>query len=565
MLVAFILFLRTCDENIVITKSGNVDYVAPLEYEECDSKTLEIGEGIILIGMRAFYLCSNLQAITLPSTLQVIKNSAFMYCTSLTSVVIPEGVETLEENVFRCCTSMASLSLPSTISSIQIVAFQESMTKLTDIQFPNGNPTFSASNGMIYTDTILMMCSNAVTEVNWWPPNVKELRTHCFVFCKLITEIILPSTLETLGSRSLYSMTLLTSLELGTSIKVFNDAAVELCSSLQSINVAESNPYFRSVNGVLFTKDLTELLFYPIAKKGDTYMIPSATGTLSIRSFSSVAELEKFEVENGNTKLKAINGIIYSLDEKTVIRAPPKITSYIVPDGIETIGVGAFYTCRISSISFPPSVSTISESAFHSTIISSHITIPDTVEYIGSNAFYSLGYLPSVTIECQLTSLSYGMFINCHRMTSCQLPNSIITIEDSVFNLCSKLENINIPPNLRSIGKFAFYSCLSLPNFEFPKTLESIGASAFESCLGFTQVTIPARVSYVPQLAFSTCTNTKLVIFESCNTQYHSTAFYSIPDFDKPQCISSKTFTTSMDRSSSIRSSLFLLTFLINF
>ncbi|OHT11345.1 hypothetical protein TRFO_19223 [Tritrichomonas foetus] len=558
-----VFLLNSCAENIVVSKSGIVDYVAPLAYEQCDSKTAVIGEGIILIGAQAFTGCSNLHTVTFPSTLEIIKNSAFILCTSLVSVVIPEGVTTIENSAFRACTALVSISLPSTLVDIGTVVFQDGVDKLTSIQFPNGNPIFSTAYNMIYTNTTLVMCSNAVTQITWWP-DVTILKSHCFVYCKLIGSITFPSTLTTLESRSLYFMSSLISFELGESIISFSENTIENCLNLQAIYVASNNPNYQSSDGVLFTKNLEELYFYPISKPGTTYTIPANTKTISKIAFSNVVELERFEVSSGNTVFTASNGVLYSQDMKTLYRVAPKVSSFTIPNGIVTLAAGAFYTCMITQISFPSSVENIESSVFYYTQINTHITIPETVKNIGALAFFSNILVPSISVNCKLTVLESGIFLSCREMTTITLPNTIVKISSEAFYNCIKLVNINIPSSLIHIGDNAFYFCVSLPNIVFPETLLSIGASAFESCIAFTSLTIPASVKYIPALAFSTCTNTKIVTFESCNTEYHSSAFYSIPDFSQPICVSSKTFTASISIKPVIRSILLLYTFFLD-
>ena len=117
------------------------------------------------------------------------------------------------------------------------------------------------------------------------------------------------------------------------------------------------------------------------------------------------------------------------------------ITSIILPDGLDMIGVQAFSQCsELKSITIPASVSSINGYAF---ILSS---------------------LTSVSFESnsQLSELSEGVFLNCDDLVSVELPDSLEQIGTSAFNGCSSLSNIDIPDSVKTIDPGAFMACSSL-------------------------------------------------------------------------------------------------------
>ena len=120
-----------------------------------------------------------------------------------------------------------------------------------------------------------------VTKVNL-PETLKEIKNYCFHSCYDLTEITLPASLKTISEAQAFA---------------YN-------TSLQAINVAEGNQYFTSVDGVLFDKSLTTLLFYPSGRnRGGEYAIPEGTKALCYTAFS----------ENGLTAIE-IPSTIVNLD-----------------------------------------------------------------------------------------------------------------------------------------------------------------------------------------------------------------------------------------------------------
>ena len=76
-----------------------------------------------VIGAYAFYGCSSLTSLTLPSNVTKIGESAFEGCSGLTSLTLPSSVTEIGAYAFYGCSSLASLTLPSSVTSIGSSAF----------------------------------------------------------------------------------------------------------------------------------------------------------------------------------------------------------------------------------------------------------------------------------------------------------------------------------------------------------------------------------------------------------------------------------------------------------
>ena len=126
-------------------------------------KTVIISEGCTSLPDKAFYNCTSLVSIVLPSTINSIGYMAFYGCTSLTSIAIPEGMTKLNVSgyPFTGCTSLTSVTLPSSLTSIIFEAFK-GCTSLTDIRF----------NGTIAQ-------WNAIQKGSDWNKDVPATVVHC--------------------------------------------------------------------------------------------------------------------------------------------------------------------------------------------------------------------------------------------------------------------------------------------------------------------------------------------------------------------------------------------------
>ena len=160
-----------------------------------------------------------------------------------------------------------------------------------------------------------------------------------------------------------------TKITIGKNVSEISSWALENNKKLTAIEVDEANEFFCDVDGVLFSKDMKTLLFYPMARG----------------------------VED-----------IVSSDGTTV-----KSISYQVPDGVEVISTKAFYKCSdVREISLPSTVKTIEEKAFFRCSFT-EITLPETLTFIGKDAFSYCGGLKVVVIPEAVTEIGEYAFYNC--------------------------------------------------------------------------------------------------------------------------------------------------------
>ena len=126
-------------------------------------------------------------------------------------------------------------------------------------------------------------------------------------------------------------------------------------------------------------------------------------------------------VDVSNEKYKSIDGNLYTKDGKTLIQYAigKKDTSFIIPDGVTSIGNEAFYDCdSLTNITIPSSVTSIGDYAFYGCDSLTSITIPSSVTSIGWYAFYSCDSLTSITIPSSVTSIGNEAFVYCYNLTT---------------------------------------------------------------------------------------------------------------------------------------------------
>ena len=171
------------------------------------------------------------------------------------------------------------------------------------------------------------------------------------------------------------------------------------------------------------------------------------------------------------------------------------IKRIIINDGVTTIGVWAFTTCRyLTSVTIPNSVTTIGWAAFSSCSSLTSVTIPNSVTTIADGAFGGCGALTSVTIPNSVTTIGRQAFRDCSSLTSVTIPNSVTTIGEYAFSGCSSLTSVTIPNSVTTIGSEAFSGCTNLKKVNIGKSVKTIGGNAFNNCTSITQISSEAVV-----------------------------------------------------------------------
>ena len=215
--------------------------------------------------------------------------------------------------------------------------------------------------------------------------SVTSIGECAFYYCTGLTSVTIPDSVTSIGDGAFENCTGLTSVTIPDSVTSIGDEAFNNCTRLTSITVKEGNPKYSSDEyGVLFNKDKTLLIQYPIGNKRTSYTIPDSVTSISYAAFSGCTSL----------------------------------TSVTIPDSVTSIGEAAFWLCTsLTSVTIGNSVTSIGSSAFSICVSLTSVTIPDSVTSIGNGAFYFCTSLTRVTIPDSVTSIGDNAFISCTSLT----------------------------------------------------------------------------------------------------------------------------------------------------
>lgn len=212
--------------------------------------------------------------------------------------------------------------------------------------------------------------------------------------------------------------------------------AFDHCDFLTSITLDNNNlfygPVFAAMDGVLFDKELTQIIAFPKGKTGK-FTIPDSVKVFSINDIPRYCELT---ANDSNPYWTIIDGVLFSRDATELLEFPRWRTGeYRIPDGVAFIADEAFYQCRLTKVDLPDGMMEIGKDAFSYCHELRNATIPDSISYIGNNAFCC-----------------------CIKLDDIRIP-TCAWIDDYAFSGCWSLSNLTVPENLGDIGNHAFTEC----------------------------------------------------------------------------------------------------------
>ncbi len=140
--------------------------------------------------------------------------------------------------------------------------------------------------------------------------------------------------------------------------------------------------------------------------------IPSKVEKISVSMFES-SVIKNINVSTDNPYLKSIDGVVYSKDGKTLVAFPVARFSdlsykFSIPETVEEIGDYAFMNAVHNTVIIPNSVKRICQFAFAGNVNLTNVSMSNSIECIEDNAFFSCDSLTEIYLPKSLQRIEYG-------------------------------------------------------------------------------------------------------------------------------------------------------------
>lgn len=341
-----------------VVMDDSVETISGGAFQNCyNLQSVTLSNSTMSIGDYAFQGCKKLEEINIPSSVESIGTQAFYNCTNLNDVTLEDGVESIGYLAFGACTSLETIEIPDTVTTIGDFAFYTS--GITEITIPSSVTSLGAS--------MFMQCASL--EKVTLPDGITSIPKQMFGKCTSLTNVNIPNTVTSIGQNAFAECTSLTVLTLPEGLTDIGNYAFSKSTQL-NVNIPSTVKYIRQyafqTSGIKLI-DLPEGLLYIgdgafnhcTKVNQSTITIPSTVLQIGGKSYTgnnvsvgthifyecATTKLTAFAVAAGNTNYKAVDGVLYSSNNKYLVAYPPAKTSiaYTILEGCEQL-----YECAFS-------------------------------------------------------------------------------------------------------------------------------------------------------------------------------------------------------------------------
>lgn len=298
-------------------------------YQNYSIRKVVVEDGVTYIGRSTFEKCYGIRQVDIAGSVKTVGSNAFIWDAGIKEVILREGIEKLEFFCFGRC------------SDLETVQFAQS---------------------------------------------IKKIGSSAFYGCFELHDVVLPRQLETIGSLAFGGCVRITELTIPSSVKALDMSVFGACHnimgdmeySLQNIYVESGNLYYKSIGGVMYSKDGKKMIWYPDGRKDK---------------------------------------------------------SYTVVDGVETIGYSAFEDNKyLETICLPDSVTVISEYGFANNVSLKNINLPEKLTKIEASAFAGCWLIDDVVVPQGVTQIGYRAFAMCRNLHNITIAGRLTYIQHAIIN-----------------------------------------------------------------------------------------------------------------------------------
>ena len=524
------------------------------------------GSSKIDLGKEAFYNCSNLRMLTLPSHLNQIGSSAFNRCGSLEHIVCKSSnPPTIESNVFST-KSKSTLYIPIGTLSTYNGTNDWSFTKIIEcddmVELGDGGFTYVClTKGESLTATLTKGASSVSDVVI--PSSVTSagktykviaIDNSAFKGITSFVNLTLSEGIKTIGTNAFQNCTGLKKVVLPSSLTSIGDLAFNGCNNLADIESKISNLFV--ITNTVFSNTAASL-YVP---KGKTDLYGKTEGW---KLFTNIYEGDRVVVTIANlTYVYASEG-----ETATLIKSETTVDNVTIPDFVPGTNM---------------KVTVVDKSAFYNNTSLVYLTLSDSIMTIGANAFQKCSNLKTVVLSSKLTAIGEYAFDQCKKLETLisGIPaDKLFVINDNVFSsdiwptttvyvpignppgstitsykgksgwnfsnyyegeklqktidkmtyeyltgtktatligTTSEDNDITIPGSflidkdtytVTAIANSAFKGKTSLVNLKISENVKTIGTDAFQGCSNLKKIEFPSTLTSIGEKAFDGCKN----------------------------------------------------------
>lgn len=529
--------------NIEIAFSSSLERIPELGMNAV--RKVNIPEGVKIIGEDAFWACSNLKEITLPSTITSIESGAFFntsisgfnypqnidsipinaFCgTKLTEFSVPPKVTEINDDAFYNCTDLVKISIPESVKYIGTDVFKncrnltiygykdtaaESYAKANNIKF------ISADYKVMFKDNGRTQKTEYVLEgENATPPSLKEKPGYTLSwdadYTNIQEDMVINAVWTKKDNGGGNTTIIVTPSETNKYTVTFKDRGKIVKTEKVKSGDAAEYPYInRNGYELSWDKDFSKVTANITVNAVWTVIKPNKVTSLTAEVQKNSIDLSWDRAENTDYYLvyrKATSDTEYKQIKKT--------TKILWTD--EDVEPGTEYSYKVVGVC---SVDGKKYQGADSDIVTAKIGTPQVGD------IYSVGDLKYKVTGAKEVSV-IGL---AKEEVEIKIPSAVsisgkaykvTSVQEKAFYQNEDIVSIAIGNNVIYIGKYAFYQCPNLETVKFGKRVSVISTCAFTQCPNLENVILPSSIRRIGAKAFYQCTSIKVLKINGSALEY---------------------------------------------
>ena len=251
-----------------VSFSNKLQTIGIMAFQNTNIENIELPDTVSSLGVYAFADCRNLSRVKLSDNMKVLTESlfaydeklsivefgqnievighaAFFHCIGLVNCNLPESVKEIKESAFDSCTNLQNIYIGKNVNTIGKGAFAV-CDSLKKVIVDENNKFFITKDGILYDKDVtrILFIPNNISGKIEIISGIKKIDDYVFKGHKKITEILLPDSVESIGTGAFISCTSLVNINVGYNIKSIGS------------NILYDTPYYNNksnyIDGVLY-------------------------------------------------------------------------------------------------------------------------------------------------------------------------------------------------------------------------------------------------------------------------------------------------------------------------
>ena len=356
------------------------------------------------------------------------------------------------------------------------------------------------------------------------PKSVYTITKDSLCFTEYLKHLHAPSMFTNIEKSAINSNMSLEDITIDGSVYAIGENSFSSNPKLTSIIIKSDQGRIIDVDGVLYSKDMQYLLYYPEGKTDTSYTIsngvnriedgaivnnkylqelvipegvtildedsiqkdkklttihlPSTLSNIGNRVFQDTNIVDIILAE-GNTNYKVVDNVLFTYDGSKIVHYSLGLTNeyYEIPEGVTTLALDGWVSMSVfyrneylKKIKIPSSVNELSGNLFDDMIKLEYIDIDENNE----------NYISIDGVVYNKTKTSLIVYPNHRKATTCTVLSGVVSMDDNAFCDSKYLSEVILPSTLKTIGSHTFNSS-SITKVTIPASVISIGYDAFDS------------------------------------------------------------------------------------